>query len=183
MTTNITLREAVSDVHEAAEQTPLAQAMANGTMTEVQYHHYLFNMMLIYDAMERKLHFMPDDVKRVERYKSDLAALGRGAGTPVHATNRYVEYISRLTIPQTWAHVYTHYLGNMYGGQMLGKHMAWQHTHLQFDNIKQCISYVRANLDDVDHEEAKSAFAWTIEVYDELHNAFGRDSTAAKASD
>lgn len=173
MSDKITLREAVADSHHRAEQTALAQAMIAGTMGEELYHQYLFNMAQIYLAMEAKIPFLPNDVQRNAAYANDLRTLGRGAGTMLPATQAYVNHIASLDVPRTWAHIYVHYLGNMYGGQMLRKNIAWPSTHLEFANLRDCIAYIRANITDVDPAEANLAFEWTIRVYDELHNAFG----------
>lgn len=175
----MTLREAVEANHRAAEQTPLARSMIDGTMTIEQYHNFIFNMKEVYSAIEKRITFMPLDVQRTQKYVDDLASLGRGAGTTVLSTNDYVRYLSQLDIPKVWAHVYVHYLGNMYGGQMLKKNMPWQSSHLDFDDVKGSIAYVRANITGIDHGEANLAFEWTVKIYDELHRAFGRDSTSA----
>jgi heme oxygenase len=173
----MTLREAVEANHRAAEQTALAKSMIDGTMDLVMYHQLLFNMREIYAAIEKRLPFLPANVLRTKRYDDDLADLSRGAGTPMHSTADYVRYISTIDIPAVWAHVYVHYLGNMYGGQMIGKKLPWKHSHLEFDDLKGCISYVRANITEVDPNEANRAFEWTIGVYDELHRTFRRNSS------
>lgn len=175
----MSLREAVETNHRAAEQTALARAMIDGTMGEELYHQFLFNMREVYAAIERKITFLPADVQRVQRYTEDLDALGRGAGTPLQSTQDYVRYINGLDVPATWAHVYVHYLGNMYGGQMLRKKLSWKSSHLDFNDVKACIGYVRTNIEGVDPAEANRAFERTIAIYDELHRHFGRNGAAA----
>lgn len=173
------LREAVEANHRAAEQTALARSMIDGTMGVELYHQFIFNMKEIYAAMERKLPFLPDDVKRTKRYEDDLMDLGRGSGTPMPSTLEYIRYIGSLEVKDAWAHVYVHYLGNMYGGQMIGKKLNWKHSHLDFNDLKNCIAYVRTNISGVDPAEANRAFEWTIRIYDELHRDFGRDGAPA----
>lgn len=173
------LREAVEANHRAAEQTALAKSMIDGTMDLVLYHQFLFNMREIYLAIEKRLEFLPNDVKRVARYTDDLNALNRGAGTPLPSTKEYVQYLSSIDVPSLWAHVYVHYLGNMYGGQMLKKKFTWKCSHLEFNDVKTCITYVRNNIEGVDPAEANRAFERTIGIYDELYRDFGRNSTAA----
>lgn len=173
------LREAVMDKHRAAEETDLAKAMISGDMTEELYHQFVFNMKEVYAAIERRLPFLPDGIKRTQRYLDDLNELGRGSGTPMPSTVEYVRYMGAIEIPDVWAHVYVHYLGNMYGGQMLKKNMKWKASHLEFDDVKGSIGYVRANIADVRPEEANRAFEWTIRIYDELYRDFGRHSEAA----
>jgi hypothetical protein len=136
-------------------------------------------MREIYSAIEKRLEFLPSDVKRVSRYTDDLNDLNRGAGTPLQSTQEYARYLSSADVPSLWAHVYVHYLGNMYGGQMLKKKFIWKCSHLEFNDVKSCITYVRNNIEGVDPAEANRAFEWTIRIYDELHRDFGRDGAAA----
>ena len=173
------LREAVEANHRAAEQTALAKSMIDGTMDMALYHQFLFNMREIYSAIEKRLEFLPADVKRVSRYTDDLNDLNRGAGTPLQSTQEYSRYLSSIDVPSLWAHVYVHYLGNMYGGQMLKKKFTWKCSHLEFNDVKSCITYVRNNIEGVDPAEANRAFEWTIRIYDELHRDFRRNSAAA----
>lgn len=175
----MSLREAVEHNHRAAEQTELARSMIDGTMSVELYHQFLFNMREIYSAIEKRLSFLPADVQRVQRYNDDLADLNRGSGTPLQSTQEYARYLSGIDVPALWAHVYVHYLGNMYGGQMLKKKFTWKCSHLEFNDVKTCITYVRNNIEGVDPAEANRAFEWTIRIYDELHRNFGRDSEAA----
>lgn len=171
------LREAVEVNHRAAEQTHLAQAMIHGTLTEELYHQFIFNMAEVYAAIEKRLPFLPATVSRNKAYADDIAALNRGAGTILQSTAQYTQYIASLPIPAVWAHVYVHYLGNMYGGQMIKKSMPWQATHLEFTDLKKCIEYVRTNIADISHAEANQSFEWTIKIYDELYRTFGQHGT------
>lgn len=176
----MTLREAVESNHRAAEQTALARSMIDGTMDVELYHQFLFNMREIYWAIEKRLPFLPANIHRTAKYDADLEDLARGSGTLMQSTQEYSRWISNLDVPNVWAHVYVHYLGNMYGGQMIGKKFSWKHSHLEFDDLKGCIAYVRANITGVDPAEANRAFEWTIRIYEELYRTFGRDSAAAE---
>jgi len=178
MIDKITLREATAASHHAAEQTALAQAMIQGTMSLPLYHQFIFNMAQIYSAIETKIPYLPGNVQRSPAYAADLKALDRGSGTMLRITQEYVTYIMNLDVPRAWAHIYVHYLGNMYGGQMLKKNITFPTAHLEFKDIKDCISYVRANISDIDPAEANRAFDWTMKVYDELDRVFGQDSAA-----
>lgn len=174
------LRDATHEKHRLAEQTDFSQSMINGNLTVELYHQFLFNMFQIYEAIENKINFLPADISRVQKYKNDLSNLNRGAGTTLTSTNSYVRHIYSLTIPQVWAHIYVHYLGNMYGGQMLKKNLIWPSSHLDFNDVKAAISYIRSNINDVDPNEANTAFDWTIKVYDELYKTFRSNSSTAQ---
>lgn len=171
------LREATHEKHKQAENTEFSKALVEGLLTEELYHQFLFNMLQVYAAIERRIPYLPSDVSRVSKFKDDLAALNRGSGTILPGTSAYIGYIESIDIPRVWAHVYVHYLGNMYGGQMIRKKLSWPSSHLSFDDVKSCITYVRGNVKDIDPAEANAAFDWTVRIYDELHRTFRRDGS------
>lgn len=167
------LREAVKEAHDRAEQTALSRLMISGTMRDHTYAALLENMMQIYAELESDGMITKIEVLRYHRLRDDLASLGGSRWPMAASVLDYVRYLRDLDAKGRWAHVYVHYLGNMYGGQMLRKTLPGKASHLHFDDIKGCIAYVRENIADVDPAEANAAFEWTIKIYDELHHLFG----------
>lgn len=177
------LREATYQKHREAERTELSKAMVKRELTEELYHQFVFNMAQIYNAIEKRLDFLPNDVKRSQKYQDDLRSLNRGSGTVLPSTAAYVGYLYSIEIPMLWAHVYVQYLGNMFGGQMLRERMPGPCTHLDFNDVQSCIAYVRANIRDVDPGEANKAFDHVIGIYDELYRTFGKNGASAQSDD
>jgi len=177
------LREATYQKHREAEKTELSKAMVRKALTEELYHQFVFNMGQIYQAIEKRMDFLPNDVKRSQSYLNDLKAINRGSGTMMKSTDRYVRYLSSIDVPKLWAHVYVQYMGNMFGGQMLRERMPGPCSHLDFNDVKSCIAYIRANVKDVDPNEANNAFDHVIEIYDELYRTFGKDGASAQNDD
>ena len=168
------LREAVRENHQAAEKTRWSQLMISGDLTSEQYAAMLYNMLPIYTELERTGLITKPEVLRVQLLHDDLASVEIGSQRSLTlSVINYTHYLETLSDRDRWAHIYVHYLGNMYGGQMIGKQLPGQHTHLLFDDLKGCIAYVRENLQDVSTDEANQAFIWTMKVYDELYNLFG----------
>ena len=167
------LREAVKENHDRAEQTALSKLMISGTMREHTYAAMLENMMAIYAELERDGTISKTEVLRYHRLRDDLNRIGGSKWPVANSVKAYVSYLRELPTRDRWAHVYVHYLGNMYGGQMLRKTLPGPVSHLEFDDLKGCVTYVRENLADVDPAEANRAFEWTIRIYDELHQLFG----------
>jgi len=167
------LREAVKDNHQAAEKTRWSQMMISGDMRIEQYAAMLYNMLPIYTELERTELITKPEVLRASLVQADLDALGGTTHGLTLSTVYYTRYLESLDDRARWAHIYVHYLGNMYGGQMIGRRLPGPHNHLLFDDLKGCISYVRDNLADVSADEANTAFVWTIKVYDELYNLLG----------
>ena len=167
------LREAVKANHQAAEKTRWSQMMISGDMRIEQYAAMLYSMLPIYTELERTGLITKPQVLRARLVQSDLDALGGTKHGLTLSTVYYTRYLETLEDRDRWAHIYVHYLGNMYGGQMIGRRLPGQHTHLMFHDLQECISYVRENLTDVRPEEANTAFQWTIRIYDELYHLFG----------
>jgi heme oxygenase len=167
------LRQAVQDNHRAAERTRWSQMMISGDMRIEQYAAMLYNMLPIYAELERTGLITKPEVLRASLVQADLDALGGTKHGLTLSTVYYTRYLESLDDTARWAHIYVHYLGNMYGGQMIGRRLPGQHDHLLFDDLTGCIAYVRENITDVRSDEANTAFIWTIKVYDELYNLFG----------
>jgi heme oxygenase len=167
------LREAVKTNHDLAEKTALSQLMISGMMREQTYAAMLENMIAIYAELESDGMISKHEVLRYQKASDDLARMGGSRWPIADSVSAYVGYLRGLDAQGRWAHVYVHYLGNMYGGQMIGRKLPGPHDHLMFDDLKSCIAYVRENIADISHDEANTAFRWTIRIYDELHQLFG----------
>jgi heme oxygenase len=171
------LREAVREMHEKAENTELSKLMISGNMNLHVYAGFLANMQQIYQELERDQLITKPEVLRSKKITEDIAKLSMASKPIVWEATQYVTYLTQLAPIDRWAHIYVHYLGNMYGGQMIGKQLPGQHDHLLFDDLKACIGYVRANIANINHDEANRAFAWTIRLYDGIFDEF-HESTA-----
>jgi heme oxygenase len=167
------LREATRHNHDRAENTALSQLMVSGTMRTHTYAAYLENIMKIYAELERDGMITQPKVLRYTRLCDDLSRVGGPRWPTADSITRYVRYLASCDRTQRWAHAYVHYLGAMYGGQMIGPRLPGAHSHLEFEDIKNCVAYLRENLQGVDPDEANRAFEWTIDIYDELHRLFG----------
>jgi heme oxygenase len=176
MENTTTLKEAVDAIHRTAERTALAQAMIRGTLDTVLYYQFVYNMREVYAAIERRIPDLPSNIARVEQYDYDIRMMDTEHGQIVPSVAHYVHYIETLTIDDVWAHTYVHYLGNMYGGQMLKKRMPSSSRHLDFVNVQDSIAYIRERIVDISHQEAIRSFEWTIRIYDELYKTFGQNS-------
>jgi heme oxygenase len=176
MENTITLKEAVDAIHRTAERTALAQSMIRGTLDINLYYQFLYNMREIYAAIERRIPDLPKNIVRVDHYDNDIRELNLENGQIVPTVAHYVSYIELLGFEDVWAHTYVHYLGNMYGGQMIKQRMPGPATHLDFENTPDSIAYIRAKIANISHEEAIRSFEWTIRIYDELYKTFGQNS-------
>lgn len=167
------LRSATQERHRLAEETALSQQLITGTLSPESYAALLENMAEVYGELERDGMITKPEVLRYDRVMSDIRGLGLPSKGLSLSTVYYLRYLRELSPAQRWAHVYVHYLGSMYGGQMIARRLPGPHSHLVFDDLDGCKAYVRSNLGDVTADEANAAFDWTIRIYDDLHRLFG----------
>jgi heme oxygenase len=131
------LREATSDVHRSAEETPFMRALTGGQVGRVAYCLLLRNLYALYATLERALDRHADlpqlaplklpELFRAEALQDDLAFL-RGADWPfLPLTASMRSYVARLESLDRdrpvllAAHAYVRYLGDLSGGQMLDR--------------------------------------------------------------
>ena len=90
-----------------------------------------------------------------------------------NVTKHYTDHLWLLDYHSFKGHIYTHYLGWLYGGQIIAKRNKLPSQHLHFDDVKSKIQYIRNNIlvnisrDDI--KEARLAFQYTIDIYKELY--------------
>lgn len=161
-----TLKEATSTVHRQAEQTRWARLLVTGKITEQQYAAHLVNLLPIHKAIEERI-FLPANIIRSKLIEQDLVTLNITSDI-LSATKSYIEYLSNLSDQKIWAHIYVHYLGELYGGQYIKKVIKFPTRHLEFANIEESIAYIREFSKLAEHDEAIKAFEFTIKLYEQL---------------
>ena len=164
-----TLKEATRDVHDEAEHTEWGKLLINGNRTRTQYVHYLYNVLEVHQAIESRNVITKKEVLRVPSIINDIEATDITISpVALDSTWKYVDYLNKLSDDQLWGHIYCHYLGYMYGGQVIKKAVPFSTTMLDFDDRQDCVAYIREHLEGVDHEEAKAAFKWAIVMFNDL---------------
>jgi heme oxygenase (biliverdin-producing, ferredoxin) len=137
---SLALRERSSGAHSGSESAGFMADLINGSGTREDYIALVAQHWFIYEALEaateRMLHdpvasvFISDKLTRLPAIEADLAFLigadWRERIAPLPTTQRYVERIR--AVGATWAggfvaHHYTRYLGDLSGGQFIGRLM------------------------------------------------------------
>lgn len=160
-------------LHDLAEKTDFSQNLISGTVTGFQYLCYLHSKWLICSQLENKLTPWPhSDLKRSMALRQDIIEVDprfcvRYFTSPAVA---YSQYISRLPNELLAPHVYVHYLGDLYGGQMIAKNLRLPCRHLHFNNRAQCITSIREiQVEETWFaDEASKAFEWVIKIYEHI---------------
>lgn len=173
------LRDLVKDVHTEAEESPFAQLLMSGKISEAQYAHYLYNQKDAYQALEiqaDKLGILDEipDIKRTSFIFHDYISLGiKYPFQTTFSIQQYVQYVKNLNEHQCWAHIYVRHFGDMFGGNMISKRIPFgDHTMYKFEDKKGLIEYVRSKLDDSMEDEAKLVFKYATKLFRELEDVY-----------
>lgn len=190
------LREGTKKSHSMAENTGFIACFLKGTVEKNSYRKLVSNLYFVYSAMEEEMRkhqnhpvlskmYFPE-LERKESLERDLAyyfgANWRDQVAPSTATQAYVDRIHQVaeTDPELMiAHLYTRYLGDLSGGQILKK-IAQNGMNLSdgegtsFYEFKQIADerefkkQYRATLDELPLDEATDD-----RIVDEANDAFG----------
>lgn len=165
------LRQLCQASHDAAETTSLAQALISGSVTEQAYKQLCFQQYIIADAIEARYDLGLADLVRRHALVLDMVDCA-GPVSLLPSTKAYLDAISSMHRHQLRGHVYVHYMGWLYGGQMIAKKLSLPVNHLRFQDAKACITHMREHvLVDIttdDALDAASAFRHVMAIYQEI---------------
>lgn len=192
------MRQDSTDQHDAAEQSPFVTELLSGRVNEQGYVDYLLRLRAIYDALEAAVREHRDNplvgavydpaLERLEAIDADLAHWAPGADRVVDSP-AVRAYCARFA-DAPWggalvAHHYTRYLGDLSGGQaigrILGRSFDLQGEGLAFydfpmrpkpykDAYRDRLDGLGLDGDEIDRvvDEVKLAFSLNQRVFDEL---------------
>lgn len=167
------LREQCQDLHNQAQATRLAQALIKGSVPAKVYKQLVWQLYQIADVIERKWRFEVSDLDRRQKLALDVALCGVGEFMTLSSTSAYCAELNNLTLEQLRGHIYVHYMGWLLGGQTLRDNLRFSSTHLEFQDVKACLDYLRSrvlvDLTDADSLAAQRAFQSIIEIYNEIY--------------
>lgn len=189
------LRAASWEAHEHAARAPFMKALVAGELPRERFADLVAQQYFAYDVLEEAGRAMAGDpvagpfvdrrLERVPALEADLAFLvGPGWRSAVAPTDRTRAYVARLReVCFDWpggfvAHHYVRYLGDLSGGQHLGRIAARRYDLADGDGVR---FYDFAELGDLDaYKEAYraglDAAPWTVEeqqrIIDEILRAY-----------
>ena len=197
------VRAATAEEHTAAENTLYVRELLAGNVAREGFERLVVHHLAIYSALEDAAEVMVSDpvaggfvypeLHRRDALVADVSALDVEPDVlvPGPATERYVARIREqcTTRPEAFvAHHYTRYLGDLFGGQLLGRVAARVYelpdgegtSFYRFDQIPEKMPFVHAYRDRLDSvpwddetrgrmvDEARVAFQLNTAVFEEL---------------
>lgn len=190
--------------HSVAENTAFVTGFFRGIATKGSFAQLVASLYFVYDAMEAAFEASTDpsvkaldypSLRRVAALEEDMeyyfGSSWRETVVPSAATRKYVARVQEVAQDAPYllvAHMYTRYLGDLFGGQMMGG-MARRSLELEpkrgtafyeFDDIPQTKAfieewYAQLNLLELSDaqkqaivDEGNLVFALNIEVFEEL---------------
>jgi heme oxygenase len=172
------LREATAELHSKAEKMEFNQRMFRGELSADEYIKYLYQQLMIFEAIESKQLSHPS-LARVDKVKEDLLELNSSLNKmdgPLSSTMMYSNYLSSLTQEERLPHVYLNYLALAYGGQMMKKNVPGSGKMYDFENMHEAVGAIRATQKDEWADEVNKGFQFIINIADELQNTVGLNS-------
>lgn len=200
------MRERTAELHTAAERSGIVGGLLTGQISRLHYALYLRNLLPVYQALERALSQQQDrprfagladpSLYRAESIVSDLnhlAGTNWAASLPLlPAGERYARRVEWAgTGALLIAHCYTRYLGDLNGGQVMGRRLeplfgtgyqglftlfpAIQNTSVFARTYRAALDQAGDKLDDTALvvEEAAVAFQFNIELSQQVMPATG----------
>ena len=168
----IPLKDAIETKHRQAEQMEFTQRMIRGELNRFEYSRYVFQLYLIFGAIER-FPLPHPDLTRSTKMMEDIRELNPGNIYYLNAypaTLEYVVYLHTLNQEQLLPHVYLNYMALMFGGQMMKENIHGAGRIYDFDNMRELVGVIRNLQKDEWADEANTGLDYNIRIYDELQN-------------
>jgi heme oxygenase len=169
----MSLREAIKPQHDAAEHHPFTVVLLSGKMPTDVYADYLYNHLFIYQAIERRIKALGmfsgfPEMFRADKIGADFDELNVDTLTLCNSTYACLNRVLNVSNKDLMAYFYLYHMADMYGGQMIKKVVPGSGTRFDYEDRNTLIAEIRKHLTDDLANEAKVAFGFALEMFDEL---------------
>jgi len=166
------LKNLIRENHQHIENMPFNQRLIKGQLNINEYLHYLYQLFEIYTKIETKIKLL-DSLERRFNITFDMVEL---EGMVTHkfdkhilsSTINYVDYLDTLNVDNILPHVYLNYMALLFGGQMIKKSIHGKGQLYDFNNVEDCIKYIRDKQENEWADEVNKGFVFLIKIYEEL---------------
>lgn len=175
----MSLKDLTYEQHRHAETRPFVKVLFSGKIDPKVYATYLYNQHAMYNLLEAyamTLGLLNDypSIRRAPAIYEDFLELWENKEvlpTEAPVVKKYLDYITSIKDDEKklLAHLYVRHFGDLSGGQMISKRVPGSGKYYQFDgDPDQIKNILRAKLDDSLADEAKVAFAYAAELFDDM---------------
>ena len=165
------VREETKEAHDAVEKTEFSQRLLTGAYTQQDYVKYLNAQFFIFQSIEvwGKYDLPHRSLDRRQAILDDLEDLGESPkdhNIVMSAKNYGNWLLGEHSTKKRNSHIYLNYLGLMFGGSMMAKHVPTSGRIYQFDNRNECITAIREL--ELDVETINTSFNYHRLIMEEL---------------
>ena len=174
------LKELTKEQHTNAERQDFVKVLMSGKINPQFYAAYLWNQHKKYDLLEAMAavngiwNDIPFPIQRKMAIEQDFLELWEDKENPppiVPSTHEYIEHMRGIMHDRNaiMAHIYTLHMGDLSGGQMIGKKVPGEGRMYKFEgDIKEIKEAIRSQTSDDMAEEAKYVFESAANLFKEL---------------
>ena len=168
-----TLKSLTWDLHKKAETTPLMKLLLKNEISDCLYCDLVYTKYLIYGAIENVIQFRTADLARKNAAFADWQTMGCSLPKCLPALETMLAHLRTLSEQQLWAHVYVHYLANVYGGQIIARVIGdrFPTSMYHFADPDVAKQEIRSHLTVDMAPEANRSFEMTINYYNQLYES------------
>lgn len=174
------LKELTASKHAEAETQQFIKSIFAGNVDKDKYTDYLFQLMVLYGAMEsfadaHDIFGGIRDAKRAKLIEQDWFELKgdtENTGFVKLSTIEYVNYLHSIKEDKhkLLAHIYVRHLGDMFGGQMMAKLLPGSNNMFKFNDLPKLMAGIRSQLDLSMADEANIAFDYNIKMIKDFND-------------
>jgi heme oxygenase len=174
------LKELTKEQHTNAERQSFVKVLMSGKINPKFYAAYLWNQHKKYDLLEAMAAVngiwidIPFPIHRKMAIEQDFLELWDDKENPppiVPSTHEYIEHMRDIMTDRDaiMAHIYTLHMGDLSGGQMIGRKVPGEGRMYQFEgDINEIKEAIRSQTSDDMAEEAKYVFDSAANLFKEL---------------
>jgi heme oxygenase len=169
MTFQEKLKQQTKELHDSSENHPFHVSLLKGDLPDQKYFLYLHNLFPITMYLEKRLNLVGELV-RSSLLHNDIMQYTIEGCTLTSNDMHYFEWMNELgqkSDAMLLAVVYVEWLKDVYGGQMLSKHIKYN-SALKYNNTKDTIMKIRSLL--VVSPEDEDQFIFEVNKVYENHN-------------
>jgi heme oxygenase (biliverdin-producing, ferredoxin) len=172
------LKELTKENHTRAERQDFVKHLMSGSIDNDLYATYLFNQFPQYEILEvtSMMHGLFNDMHHLPRSKAirdDYHELwGERKEKPplCPVVQEYLNHIMSIRddTHKLMAHIYVRHMGDLSGGQMIGRKVPGEGRFYQFEDVDKLKETIRSKIDDSMADEARICFDFATKLFQQM---------------